>query len=178
MARHCPLTDPLREEIGRRLAAGEPLRALAREFRIAPSTLSRNFSEQSPKVRMVATALARAELDLLALPVTAQRSARTLADQMRAVSSHLAVAAENGAVIAGHLLNLAAKKTLQLTEDMDPDFLPEHLRTIAAMSATGNEASKIAMSLLQNNKVDAAQPDEGEADYTAARAKLLSRIKR
>jgi len=157
-----------------RIAAGESVRALAREYRIAESTLRANFSAQTPRVRAIATALAIAENDLIQLPVTAQRAARSLADQMRHISSHLAMAAANGAVTAGHLSGMAAKKTLALKDDVDP----EALRTIAALSTTGNEASKIAMGLLQANKVDAAQPDEGEADYTAARAKLMSRIKR
>lgn len=44
MARPNPLTDSLRVDIGRRIAAGESIRALAREYKIAESTLRSNFS--------------------------------------------------------------------------------------------------------------------------------------
>lgn len=148
MGRPSKLTEPLRVEIGKRLAAGESIRALAREFRIAESTLRLNFSAQAPEIRSVATALATAETELMRLPVSAQQSARSLADQMKQVSNSLGQAAVNGAAINAKLTHLAVKKLDTITEDSSPD----DLKPIAAMVATGNEASKTALALVNANK--------------------------
>jgi len=135
-------------DIGRRIAAGESIRALAREYKIAESTLRSNFSAQAPIIQDVAQRLATAEADLLRLPVTAQRSARTLADQLRDASTSLAAAAVNGAQINERLTGLAVKRLGTITEDSGP----EDLKPIAALVATGNEASKTALALVNANK--------------------------
>lgn len=130
MARPCPLTDGLRVDIGRRIAAGESIRALSREYKIPESTLRSNFSAQAPQIREVAQSLATAELCLAALPVTAQRSARTLADQLKMVEEHYAHTAELGADTAHRLAGIANRKARALGDDVES----EDLRTIAALS--------------------------------------------
>ena len=148
MGRPSKLSQPQIIEIGRRMAAGEATRALAREYRVGEATLRRIFSAQAPIIQDVAQRLATAEADLLRLPVTAQQSARTLADQLRDASTSLAAAAVNGAQINERLTGLAVKRLGEITEDSSP----EDLKPIAALVATGNEASKTALALVNANK--------------------------
>ena len=166
MARPNPLTDSLRVDIGRRIAAGESIRALAREYKIAESTLRSNFSAQAPIIQDVAQRLATAEADLLRLPVTAQRSARTLADQLRDASTSLAAAAVNGAQINERLTGLAVKRLNEINEQSGP----EDLKPIAALVATGNEASKTALALVNANK--------GQAQGETSLEDLLEQVNR
>ena len=169
MARPNPLTDSLRVDIGRRIAAGEGIRALAREYKIAESTLRSNFSAQAPKIRDVAQRLATAEADLLRLPVTAQCSARILVDQLRDASTSLAAAAVNGAQINERLTGLAVKRLGTITEDSSP----EDLKPIAALVATGNEAAKPALELVKASR----SIQREEADEPAKQASMSWTVK-
>ena len=82
MGRPSKLTDRQKAEIGRRLAQGESGRKLAREFKCSEATIRANVSAQVATIQDVAGRLADAERDLERLPVSAQVSARTLADQL------------------------------------------------------------------------------------------------
>jgi len=158
MGRPSKLSQPQIVEIGKRMAAGEATRALAREFRVGEATLRRIFSAQAPIIQDVAQRLATAEADLLRLPVTAQQSARTLADQLRQASTSLAAAAVNGAQINERLTGLAVKRLREIDEQSEP----EALKPIAALVATGNEAGRTALALVGANKT-AVQQEESEA---------------
>ena len=154
MGRPSKLTDPLRVEIGKRMAAGEPIRALAREFRIPESTLRKNFSAQAPKIREVAQALATADLGMAALPVTAQRSARSLADQLMAIQSHYATAAEHGARSSERLQAMADRFSARLEERADEveGLDPKDLAIVAALHETANKGAAMASNLIAANK--------------------------
>jgi hypothetical protein len=130
------------------MAAGEPTRALAREFKVGEATLRRNFSAQAPVIQDVAQRLAAAELDLAHLPVTAQQSARTLADQLKSVQDHYAKTAELGADTAHRLAGIANRQAQKLKDDVVAD----DLRTIAALSDTANRALNPASNLIAANK--------------------------
>jgi len=157
MGRPSKLSQPQVIEIGRRMAAGEATRALAREFRVGEATLRRIFSAQAPIIQDVAQRLATAELDLSRLPVTAQQSARTLADQMKSVQDHYARTAELGADTAHRLAGIANRQAKALPDDVQAD----DLRTIAALSDTANRALAPASNLIAAHKPEKAGPANG-----------------
>ena len=158
MAKPSRLTGPMREEIGRRLAAGESLRALGREFRIPPATMSDNFTEQAPRIRNVATALAIAEADLRALPVIEQRSARTLADQLKDIESSYASGAASGARSADRLHGLADRASARLVQRADEEegLDPKDVALVSALHQTANQGAVMASNMLAANKAQAA----------------------
>ena len=153
MGRPSVLSQPQLIEIGRRMAAVEATRALAREFKLSEATLRRNFSAQAPLIQDIATRLSTAELDMSRLPVTAQQSTRTLADQMKQVGDSLWSTAESGAKTAAILARKATRRAETLGEDFEEDGQArEDLKAINALSMASNEAVKTAVALANANK--------------------------
>jgi len=112
MGRKPKLTDFQAAEIQRRMASGEPTRALAREFNVGEATLRRNFSTQTAKIQTVANRLASAEVEMATLPISAQMSVRALADHLKSITANVARAAKAGSETAA-LLNEHALKRAQ-----------------------------------------------------------------
>jgi hypothetical protein len=139
----------MKADILRRLAEGQGLREASRETGIAYTTLRRNFSDQVPKVKEVGMALAHAEMNLAQLPISAQKAARTLADQLKGISANLARAAAAGSDTAARLTEAANRKAAKI----DPETLEnmEHLPTIAALTEVANKAAAPALSLMAAN---------------------------
>lgn len=155
MGRPSKLTDKQWGEIGRRLANGESNRALAKEYKIAVSTISERFSERVPEIKELAQAIATTERAFERLPVSEQCSVRKLADQLKDIQDDYAETAANGAKTAAHLSRLARAKASRLTEDA----LAEDLRGVAALSETANKALQPASNLIAANKgQDQKQP--------------------
>ena len=166
MGRPSVLNPRTKSEILRRLAMGEKRSALRKEFKLTETTFRRNFSADVSKVRDVGTALATAEMALASLPISAQVSARTLADQLKGISSNVASAALAGSKTATRLATLANERA----EAMGVDLMD--LPSIAALGKTANEAAGLAMGLLNANKGNAPTPDELFTPDVAA--KMLS----
>lgn len=157
MGRPSKLTDHQKAEVGRRLANGESRRALAKEFRVTEGCIRANVITHPEVIKDIATRLATAEADLIAQPINAQVSIRTLADQLRIASSHLAEAACNGAKTASILSGLATKKAEAMTA-----YDEFEVRGIAALAATGTEASKIATTLINGKNSQPVLQDASE----------------
>ena len=166
MGRPSVLNPRTKSEILRRLAMGEKRSALRKEFKLTETTFRRNFSADVSKVRDVGTALATAEMALASLPISAQVSARTLADQLKGISSNVASAALAGSKTATRLATLANERA----EAMGVDLMD--LPAIAALGKTANEAAGLAMGLMNANKGNAPTPDELFTPDVAA--KMLS----
>ena len=90
MARPSKLSPDQWREIEQRLLSGESASALAREFGINPSQITRKVSQVSQKVQVVAQSLAKAHTELAALPVAQQYAAVNLADKLRSISNSIA----------------------------------------------------------------------------------------
>jgi hypothetical protein len=138
MGRPSVLTEPMKVEIGRRLAAGESLRAVSKATGVSYSTLRDNFSAQVPEIRDVAQALASAESRLLTLPVSAQQSARSLADQLKTIQSDYAAVAAKGARTANRIADLAGR--VMDGEAVDPNQIAN-----AAVAAELHKAANVAL---------------------------------
>lgn len=159
------LTEHRKAEILRRLALGDKPSDLQREYKISGTTFRRNFSGTASKVRNVAVALASAESELETLPISAQISARTLADYLRSTHTNLARAAALGSQVSATL----AEKAVGIVGKLGDDFSEkgtarDDLRTVNALSATANESSKIALGLVQANKGKPAEGEDGSKE--------------
>jgi hypothetical protein len=161
------LTPQQQSEVRLRLAAGEGLRALAREYGVGVATISR-LAEHAEQVRNVAEQVAAAHTALATLPVAQQHQALTLADKLRNISMSFASAAELGAKTA-HRFHALANSQAQLVDDANP-LSPqsiEAMRGIAMLTKVGNDSLVPATSLLSANK-DAVQKANAPAEVEEA----------
>ncbi len=153
MARNSKLTEKQWGEIEKRLMSGEKPAALAKEFDINRSAITRKFSQQVRNVKQVANQIVNAEIALKSLPVAQQLAAVSLADDLRAISTHLAGAAKYGAMTAHHLSGVANFKVQEI-DDATPlgDESMEALKGIAVLTKVANSSAEIALNLLRANK--------------------------
>jgi ABC-type transporter Mla subunit MlaD len=168
MGRKSPITEKQWAEIGRRLLAGEAGRVLAREFGVSESAIRKRYGAQTKQIKDVANQLVAAETAFRALPVGAQISARTLADELRDISMHLAGAARFGAATAHRLSGIAHSKVQEIDDaaPLDAQSL-ESLKGVAVLTKLANEASDIGLNLLAANKdmiANANKPKEIKFD--------------
>lgn len=163
MGRPSVLKPHIKTEILRRLAMGEKAPDLRKEFKLTETTFRRNFSEAATKVREVATALATAEAAFEELPVSAQVTARDLANRLKGISMSMAQASEIHASNAKKLARMA-----QTTLDgVDPQSVAlglesadEGIKRVMRLTTVSNEASRMPMGLMQANK-EAAKEQTG-----------------
>jgi len=141
MARPSKLTDAQWEKIGKRLLDGESTSALAKEFGVGKATISERFAHRLKLVKEAANQIVTAETSLAKLNVSEQIAARSLSDRLKAISGHLAGAAEFGAATAHRLAGIANARVLEV-DDANP--LDEKSRAaltdIAALSKMANSA--------------------------------------
>ena len=151
MARPSKLTPDQWKEVERRVIAGEPIRAVAREFGINEAAIRQRVSTQTPRVKMVAEKLAEAQTALAELPVHQQYVAVSLAEKLRNISDNLAAAAQYGAQTA-HRLSALANSEVAKVDDADPLQSVENLKGVAALTKLANDSAGIALNLMAANK--------------------------
>jgi ABC-type transporter Mla subunit MlaD len=153
MGRKSSLTEKQWSEIERRLIAGEKGRALAREFEVSEAIIRKRFGAQTKQIKDVANQLVAAETAFSALPISAQISARTLADELKEISMHLAGAARYGAATAHRLSGIAHAKVAEI-DDAAPldDKSRQALGDIAVLTKMANGSAEIGLNLLKANK--------------------------
>lgn len=163
MGRPSKLTDRQWEDIGKRLLKGEKPADLAREFKVGRATISERFSERVGKVRTVAKQLVETRDALDSLSVSEQLSAISLADDLRAISSHLAGAAKFGAATSHRLAGIAHGKVQEIDDaaPLDENSM-ESLKGVAVLTKMANDASFIAVNLLAANKETVKKLNDGE----------------
>lgn len=153
MARPSKLSEKQWAEIGKRLLAGDKPASLAKEYGIDRAAITRRFSQQIKSVNHVAKQIVAAEESLYSLPVAQQIEAISLANDLRAISTHLASAAKYGSMTAHRLAGIAHGQVEKI-DDADP-IGPESLETlkgIAALTKMANSSSEIGLNLLRANK--------------------------
>ena len=153
MGRPSKLSEQQWNELGKRLLAGEKAADLAREFKVSCAVISRRFAKSNATVKSVANQLVSAEQKLRELPVSQQLAALTLADELRAISMHLAGAAKYSAASAHRLAGIAHGKVQQIDDAMplDGESL-ESLKGVAVLQKMANDAAIIPGNLLAANK--------------------------
>lgn len=153
MGRKSALTEKQWADIGRRLLAGEKGRALAREFEVSEAAIRKRCGAQTKQIKDVANQLVAAETAFSALPISAQISARTLADELKEISMHLAGAARYGAATSHRLAGIAHGKVAEI-DDAKPfdDKSRMALSDIASLTKMSNDAASIGMDLIRVTK--------------------------
>ena len=153
MGRPSKLSDRQWAEVEKRLLAGDKPADLAREFKVDRAQLTRRFSQPLRNVKTVAQQVFEADVALKSLPVAQQALVLSLADELKAISSHLASASKYGAMTSHRLLGIAHQQS-QLIDDAEPmgEQSMEAIKGIRALAVTANESSLIARDLLKANK--------------------------
>lgn len=153
MARPSKLTDAQWDKIGQRLLKGEKAADLAREYGVSKTRISVRFSDRIETVKEVAQQLVATETRMASLPMADQIAARTLADDLKAISMHMASAAKYGAATA-HRLKAIANAQVDKIDDADPlnSAGVEVLKGIAALERTANEAAELPLGLMKANQ--------------------------
>lgn len=158
MARPSKLTDKQWIEVTDRVARGESMRALSREFDVSEAAIRQRVSTHAKLIKDVANQMVSAEVAFKSLPVTSQIIAHNLADEMKQISMHLAGAAKYGAATA-HRLNGIAHNQVELIDDAKPEKSTEALQRIAILTKIANGSAEIGLKLLAANKEDLKPPD-------------------
>jgi hypothetical protein len=151
MARPSKLNPQQRLEIAKRLSQGEKAPALAAEYKVSRALISSLFQKRAETVKAVANQIVAAESALRNLTVSDQLLAVSLADKLRAISSHAASAAENGMMVA-HRLTGISRQLVERIDDADPAASMDDLKAVAAMGRIANDAAHIGLNLLAANK--------------------------
>lgn len=164
MARPSKLSPEQWTDIERRLSAGASPSALAKEFGVHPSQITRRVSQVSQKVRNVAHKVAEAQTALAELPPQQQYNALSLAEKLRSISNSMASGAELGAKNF-HRLSALANTELQKVDDANLNASEASLRAVAVLTKMANDAASSPINLLAANKetvreINAPKPEE------------------
>lgn len=151
MGRPSKLTDAQWEMLKHRLAKGEKAADLAREYGVSKAAISVRVSKRIETVKSVASQMVATEEALRALPIAEQLLAVSLADDLRAISTHLAGAGKFGAATAHRLAGIVHEQVAKV-DDADPTQSLKTLQGISALTKMANEASVIGLNLLNANK--------------------------
>lgn len=168
MARPSKLTEKQWAEIERRHLKGEKTSVLAKEYKVGVQTIRDRVTVKNTEIKEVADQIVKAEQRFASLPVSVQVSVRTLADELKAISSNLASAASYGAATAHKLAKVAHIQANRMSELEDDEIQPEQLKGIAALTNLANQASNIGLGLI------AATKGQTKSDNVPDQAKLLT----
>lgn len=163
MGRPSKLTDKQWEAIGKRLLAGEGASALAREYGVSKAVISSRFSKRTDTIKSVAKQIVETETALSFLNVSEQLAARSLADDLKAISQHLAGAARFGASTAHRLSGIANARASEI-DDAAPldDAGMKTMTEVATLTKLANIAAEIPLGLLKANKEKVDDMNRGE----------------
>ena len=151
MGRPSKLTDKQWADIEKRHLEGASVRSLAKEYKVADSTIRDRVSARSTEIKEVANQVIKAEERLYSLPISARVSAVSLIDELRAISLHIAGAAKFSAMTAHRLSGIAHGKTDEINE-ANPEESEDALKMVSGLTKMANMASEIPLNLLRANK--------------------------
>lgn len=153
MARPSKLTEKQWIEITDRVARGESMRAISREFDVSEAAIRNRVSAHAKLIKDVANQMVAADVAFKSLPVTSQIITHNIVDELKQMSIHVTSAAKHGAAIANRLSGMAAKHTDRIDEtDLSSVESIEAIKTVNAIMRTANESSALAVDLLKANK--------------------------
>lgn len=182
MGRPSKLTDQQWSDIHARVLRGEKPADLAREYGVHKAAISRRVAQPARETKRVANQLVAAEQELRSLPVAQQLQALTLADELRAVSMHLAGAAKYGSATAHRLAGIAHGKVAEIDDAAPLDEASlKSLQGIAVLTKMSNDAASTGLNLLAANKdrikrLDDAENEDASSDDDARREALARKL--
>lgn len=157
MGRHSKLTEAQWTEIERRILGGESQRKLADEYDISEAAIRKRLGARVKNIKEVANQIVDTEQKIAALPIGAQISAQNLAAKLRSISSHIASAADYGAMTAHRLAGIAHAQVEQIDDAAPLQESMEALRNVDVLTKMANSAGTIALNLLSANKEQARE---------------------
>jgi peptidoglycan hydrolase CwlO-like protein len=153
MARPSKLTEKQWAEVERRHLKGEKISALAKEYGVGVQTIRDRVSVKNAEIKEIAKQIVETEKRFSALPVSVQVSVRTLADELKSISTDLASAAALGANTAKKLAAVANAQAHKIDESKPLDEKDvESLKAVVAMTNAANGAANIGLNLMSANK--------------------------
>jgi hypothetical protein len=165
MGRPAKLDARQLEEIKRRVAAGESVRGLAREFKCAASTISAHCSKKAERIKNVANKVFEADKALESLPVNERGLALSLADNMKFMANNLARMARAGTATAVYLAELAEarKKDVPLAEPKDGSMVNKAaIDDVNTLNFAANRAAAPALRLAAITQGRELPPEDPE----------------
>lgn len=155
------LTEKQWSKIKERLDAGESANAIAKDFGIHRSQITRRFSQHNKVVKELANQIVSVEKSLRSATKAQQIDALDLASTLLSISEHVGHGARYGAMTFHRLAGIANMQAQKLDDD-NPD--PEELLNIARLTKVGNDAVAPALNLLAANKDRINKQDETGKD--------------
>lgn len=151
--RKSKLSEVQWKDVEQRMLAGESVRAIAKSYGVSETAIRLRKSSQVKDIKTVANQILATEIAFKALPIASQISAHNLADDLRAISTHLAGAGKYGAATAHRLSGIAHCKVQEIDDaaPLDADSL-EALKGVAVLTKLANDSSQIGLNLLAANK--------------------------
>ncbi len=181
MGRKSALTSEQWVIIERRvLVDGDTINSIAKELGINESTIRRkikpNKAEQ-PKQSKSLMELANEKVSadkaakdiaeqIAELPIARQQIVNDLSRKLQSISTHLAGAAEFGAMTAHRLSMIANMQVAQIDESASLEENSDALKSVLAITRAGNEAAQTGLNLLNANKDRNSLSDEEIAAMT------------
>ena len=160
------LTEKQWKEIETRLSRGEKASDLAKKFGVTRGTISQKFAKQTKHVKTLANQIVETEIAIQTAPITIQIGAFSLANELLAISKHMATGATLSAMNYSRLSSIANKKISKLNDDALDEEELAIARTLTVMS---NEAAKTPMDLIKANaSINKDQNTDQEEDSFAA----------
>lgn len=180
MARPPTITEKQWKDIESRVIGGDSMRAVARDYNISEGSIRKRINTHTKPVKDIANQLAKAELALEALPINTQVKVRSLADELKDISHHLASAARLGAMTAHKLATIANIQAEMIDED-NPLMNEDAIKAVKVLGGMVNEHNQAAISLINANKEQVTRlssPEEKEVkdinDFYAEQANTQS----
>lgn len=180
MARPPTITEKQWKDIESRVIGGDSMRAVARDYNISEGSIRKRINTHTKPVKNIANQLAKAELALEALPINTQVKVRSLADELKDISHHLASAARLGAMTAHKLATIANIQAEMIDED-NPLMNEDAIKAVKVLGGMVNEHNQAAISLINSNKEQVSRlssPEEKEVkdinDFYAEQANTQS----
>ncbi len=176
MARPSKLTPEQWSEVKRRILAGEKPADLAREFKVSRATISTQVYKRVEEIKAVANQMVGAEQSFRALPISEQLLTATLAQELIAISHHVAGAAKFGAATAHRLAGIAHGKVHEIDDAAPLDAASlDALKGVSALTRLANDSASIALNLLAANKERVKAMDDGPTDAAPELAITVTR---
>jgi hypothetical protein len=168
MGRKRKLSEDQLRRLQERHIAGESIRKLAAEAKMAESSLRALISSESAQIKAVANQMVSAERAFNALPISAQITAKTLAAKLMRIMDNMATGAE---LASGSYMKLmmAHNAQAQLVDEADPmgtqpgnEKAGAALLAMAALGKLANQAAEVPMSMLNAMKDGIAGEEDEE----------------
>lgn len=151
MAYVSKLTELQWRKVEKRYLAGESASKLATEFGVTEAAIRKKYGSRQKEIKTIANQLYQVEKVINDLDEDTKIRVRTLADRLMSVSTHMADAAISSAKLTNKMARIAYLEAQKINE-ADPMDNPELLHGVNNCIQMANNASVIAISMMDKNK--------------------------